>query len=569
MLKEKKIKLAALAVFVVMALVALMPFLLDRSTTLLVEQLRSELAQQRRLDSILSGLRDAETGQRGFVITGNEEFLQPYQQARMTLPATIREAKDHAHSDAERGEVWRIARLAELKLAELDETVAMRRTEGFEKTEQVVSSMRGKLYMDELRRLIGALYERTEARREGLRTEMLAASRRSFSVSLGATLINVCVLAVLLVVLARMLRERKQAARELQQKADQLTDAVELTGRRNRELKAVAGMLRAIEALPSGEDAGPVVARSFGRLLPEAGGTFYALGEGEGEQSLARLSQWGQVSEQPAQIALDDCWALRHGAQYRTGFDRPPCGHYRGRGRGDDDDDDDDGTRLCIPLVTHDDLVGMIHLEGLAADAEAREEQERLAVTVAEQLALALGNARLRESLRRQSVLDPLTGLFNRRYFDETLKRELARSRRMAAPLSLIMLDIDHFKHVNDGFGHEAGDAVLRAIAQLVRQSIRDCDVACRFGGEELVILMPDCSQPDAARRAESLRADIAGALPLLDGAGPAAVTASFGVAEYPIHGPDAEALFRAADKALYQAKREGRNRVVAASSQA
>jgi diguanylate cyclase (GGDEF)-like protein len=211
----------------------------------------------------------------------------------------------------------------------------------------------------------------------------------------------------------------------------------------------------------------------------------------------------------------------------------------------------------------------MIHLERLAADADAREEQERLAVTVAEQLALALGNARLRESLRRQSVLDPLTGLFNRRYFDETLKRELARSRRMAAPLSLIVLDIDHFKHVNDGFGHEAGDAVLRAIAQLVRQSIRDCDVACRFGGEELVILMPDCSQPDAARRAESLRADIAGAPPLLDGAGPAAVTASFGVAEYPIHGPDAEALFRAADKALYQAKREGRNRVVAASSQA
>jgi diguanylate cyclase (GGDEF)-like protein len=563
MLKEKKIKLAVLAVFVVMALMAVMPFLLDRSTTLLVEQLRSELAQQQRLDSILDGLRDAETAQRGFVITGNEEFLQPYLQARMSLPATIREAKDHAHSDAERGEVWRIARLAELKLAELDETVAMRRTEGFDKAERVVSSMRGKLYMDELRHLIGALYQRTEARRDRLRTEMLSASRRSFTVSLGATLINVCVLAALLVVLARMLRERRQAARELQRKADQLADAVELSGRRNRELKAVAGMLRAVEALPSGEDAGPVVARSFARLLPEAGGTFYALGEGEGGQSLARLSQWGRVSDQPAQIALDDCWALRHGAQYRTGFDRPPCGHYRGRGG------DDDGTRLCIPLVTHDDLVGMIHLEGLAADAEAREEQERLAVTVAEQLALALGNARLRESLRRQSVLDPLTGLFNRRYFDETLKRELARSRRMAAPLSLIVLDIDHFKRVNDGFGHEAGDAVLRAIAQLVRQSIRDCDVACRFGGEELVILMPDCSQPDAARRAESLRADIAGAPPLLDGAGPAAVTATFGVAEYPIHGPDAEALFRAADKALYQAKREGRNRVVAASSQA
>lgn len=221
--------------------------------------------------------------------------------------------------------------------------------------------------------------------------------------------------------------------------------------------------------------------------------------------------------------------------------------------------------RLCIPLVTQDELVGLVHLEGLAAEKGAREEQEQLAVTVAEQLALALGNARLRESLRRQSVLDPLTGLFNRRYFEETLRRELARARRMASPLSLVVLDVDHFKRVNDGFGHTAGDAVLRAIAQLVRQSIRDCDVACRYGGEELVILMPDCAQADAARRAEALRADIAGAPPMLDEAGPDTVTASFGVAQFPVHGPDAEALFRAADGALYRAKRAGRNRVVAA----
>jgi diguanylate cyclase (GGDEF)-like protein len=136
----------------------------------------------------------------------------------------------------------------------------------------------------------------------------------------------------------------------------------------------------------------------------------------------------------------------------------------------------------------------------------------------------------------------------------------------MASPLSLMVLDVDHFKRVNDGFGHAAGDAVLRAIAQLVRQSIRDCDVACRYGGEELVILMPDCVQDDAARRAEALRADIAGAPPMMDGAGPDVITASFGVAEYPLHGPDADALFWAADKALYKAKRDGRNRVVAAA---
>ena len=564
MRSKKHIQFAILAVFLVMALVAAVPFWLDRSTTAFVQQLRTELAHQQRLDGILDALRDAETGQRGFVITGNEVFLEPYLRAQQTLPGAIREAKDKAGSDAERANVWRIARLAELKLAEIDETIAIRRTEGFEKTEKVVSSMRGKVYMDELRRLIAIRQAHTEARRDVLRTEMLAASSRSFAVSLGATLINVCVFAALLTVLARMLRDRRETARQLEQKAAQLAAAVESGTRQNRELKIVAEMLRAIEALPSSLDTGPVVARSFAKLLPGAGGTFFALGAGEAR--MRQLARWGEASNQPAELAPGDCWALRHGARYKTtGYDGPACAHYRKRSS----DAGDGSTRLCVPLVTQDELVGMLHLEGLAAQAKLREEQEQLAVTVAEQLALALGNARLREALRRQSVLDPLTGLFNRRYFEETLRRELARSRRMASPLSLVVLDVDHFKRVNDGYGHATGDAVLRAIAQLVRQSIRDCDVACRYGGEELVILMPDCAQPDAARCAEALRADIAGAPPMLEGAGPDTITASLGVAEFPIHGPDAEALFRAADKALYQAKREGRNRVVAASSSA
>jgi diguanylate cyclase (GGDEF)-like protein len=561
MRSQKHIKFAVLAVFLVMALVAAVPFWLDRSTTALVSQLRAELEQQQRLDNILDALRDAETGQRGFVITGKDVFLDSYLLAQQTLPAAIREAKDKAGSDADRANVWRIARLAELKLAELDETIAIRRADGFAKTEKVVSSMRGKLYMDELRRLVGARQARTEARRDELRTAMLLASRRSFVVSFGATLINICVFGALLVVLARMLRERRETARQLEQKAAQLAATVELGTRQNRELRIVAEMLRAIEALPSSLETGPVVARSFARLLPGAGGTFFALADGD--DMLRQLARWGEASDQPAEVAADDCWALRHGARYKTtGYDGPSCAHYRSRSHGVGDG----SMRLCVPLVTHDELVGMIHLEGLAVEAGARQEQEQLAVTVAEQLALALGNARLRELLRRQSVLDPLTGLFNRRYFEETLRRELARAKRMAKPLSMVVLDVDHFKSVNDGFGHAAGDAVLRAISQLVRESIRDGDVACRYGGEEMIILMPDCSQADAARRAEALRAGIADAAPMLDGAGPAAITASFGVAGYPADGPDADALFRAADKALYQAKRDGRNRVVAAA---
>jgi diguanylate cyclase (GGDEF)-like protein len=160
-------------------------------------------------------------------------------------------------------------------------------------------------------------------------------------------------------------------------------------------------------------------------------------------------------------------------------------------------------------------------------------------------------------------VLDPLTGLFNRRHFDAALKRELARSRRKNVPVSLVLVDIDHFKNVNDGYGHAVGDAVLRTIAQQLRLGIREGDIACRYGGEEMVLLLPECTAADAGMRAEAIRAALATITPNPEGDGPERITASFGVAAYPVHAQDAEALFWAADKALYRAKQHGRNRVV------
>jgi diguanylate cyclase (GGDEF)-like protein len=345
-------------------------------------------------------------------------------------------------------------------------------------------------------------------------------------------------------------------ATQLEVQAGQLTEAVAQTTRHNRELKLIAELLRAVDAVASVPEAGPVIARALPKLLPGVSGTLFLLRDDD-DHTLDRNAQWGTPSEQPVEMDIESCWALRHGSRYRTaGFSAPACAHYR-------EPADEAAGRLCIPLVTHDDLVGMLHLEGLV-DGPAQETQERLAVTIAEQLALALGNARLRESLRRQSVLDPLTGLFNRRHFDAALKRELARARRKNVPVSLVLVDIDHFKRVNDDYGHAIGDAVLRTIAQQLRLGIREGDIACRYGGEEMVLLLPECTAADASKRAEAIRVALAGITPNPEGEGPESVTASFGVAAYPVHAQDAEALFWAADKALYRAKQYGRNRVVA-----
>jgi diguanylate cyclase (GGDEF)-like protein/PAS domain S-box-containing protein len=173
---------------------------------------------------------------------------------------------------------------------------------------------------------------------------------------------------------------------------------------------------------------------------------------------------------------------------------------------------------------------------------------------------------RLQETLRTQATRDPLTGLYNRRYLDETLTRELLRVERRGAPLALIMADVDHFKRVNDTAGHVAGDEVLKQVAQVLLGAVRREDVVCRYGGEEFMIVLPELAASAAIERAERMRCQLEQLPNELGGHKTGRITASFGVASFPVQGPSAEALIVAADGALYGAKRGGRNRVVDAA---
>jgi diguanylate cyclase (GGDEF)-like protein len=188
--------------------------------------------------------------------------------------------------------------------------------------------------------------------------------------------------------------------------------------------------------------------------------------------------------------------------------------------------------------------------------------EQQLADTVARQIALALANLSLREQLQQQAIRDPLTGLHNRRYLDETLPRELQRAGRQGQPVGVIMLDIDHFKRFNDTYGHDAGDTLLRVAGDFLQQHTRGDDIACRYGGEEFTLVLPGASLADTQQRAEELRAGIQSLNVAHQGQPLDKVTASLGIAIFPAHGSTAEVLVSAADQALYQAKRNGRNRV-------
>ena len=189
------------------------------------------------------------------------------------------------------------------------------------------------------------------------------------------------------------------------------------------------------------------------------------------------------------------------------------------------------------------------------------ESRFRLAV-LAENIASALVNHRLQRSLREQTIRDPLTSLFNRRYMEEALTLEIARASRSGAPLSLVMCDVDHFKRFNDEFGHDAGDAVLQTVAAEMRSRFREGDVVCRFGGEEFTVIAPGTTAEALMKRVEMVREAIAGLNVRQNGRLLGPVSMSFGIATWTdAMARDGSTLVQAADMALYRSKRGGRNR--------
>jgi len=301
------------------------------------------------------------------------------------------------------------------------------------------------------------------------------------------------------------------------------------------------------------------------RFIPQIfdirGGALYF--QNNSSTVLSRVATWGDCSSSHAEFSPTKCWALRRGQLHHVDDTETDvtCAHLTSEAH---------GSYVCMPLTAQGETVGLLYLEGAPSEMSDSEGQKALADmrVLCENLALALVNLRLRESLRYQSLRDPLTGLHNRRYLEEVLDLEFAKSRRSGAALSIIMVDVDHFKSINDNFGHDAGDIVLRHLAATIGGHVRKGDVACRYGGEEFVILMPDFEPAAAAERAEVLRQMIKSASLRADGTEIPQITASFGVAGYAGDDRQPADVLREADHALYQAKAAGRDRVSMALSE-
>jgi diguanylate cyclase (GGDEF)-like protein len=331
-----------------------------------------------------------------------------------------------------------------------------------------------------------------------------------------------------------------------------------------REITLLGEMGDLLQTSRDVEEAYAISAQSARKLFPAQAGALYVISASR--NLLEAVAVWGESPQGSDErvFAPDDCWALRRGQVHlvlnpSAGL---VCKHVRANGPAT-------LPYLCVPMMAQSEALGVLHLQCCQPGLEPgernhiAESKQRLAEAVADSIALALANLKLRETLRNQSIRDPLTGLFNRRYMEETLERETRRAKRSGASLGIIMADIDHFKRFNDAYGHEAGDAVLRALGKLLQTRVRGEDIACRYGGEEFTFVLPSASLHATQQRAEELR-EQAQYLRVEQGSQSlGSLTLSLGVAVYPQHAETWEAVLQAADAALYRAKESGRNRVM------
>src|ERR1700674_4825926 len=355
---------------------------------------------------------------------------------------------------------------------------------------------------------------------------------------------------------------RKAAQKQLTASHEQIGLLLDNARRQTAEVTQISELGSLLQACTSREEVFRLIPERLRRLFPGASGSVSPLSASRNRVESA--AEWG-ICPTDRIFSPEQCWALRRGCTHAHpgGRSVPHCSHLLG-----------EGASVCIPLIANGDTCGTLAIQNdeplsPISDPDAGSgvfaRRVQLAGTAAEHIAVAVANLNLRESLRVQAVRDPLTGLYSRRYMQEFLERELHSARRKHRPIAVMMLDLDHFKRYNDNFGHSAGDQALAAVGDTLLPRVRPEDVACRYGGEEFALILPECSLRQATVRAEEICRRIRENRAHPDQQAAGVLTLSIGVAAFDETTDRVDLLLKFADDALYQAKRAGRDRVVAA----
>jgi diguanylate cyclase (GGDEF)-like protein/PAS domain S-box-containing protein len=350
------------------------------------------------------------------------------------------------------------------------------------------------------------------------------------------------------------INDRKLAQEKMQTINQQLESSVGELRQKNQEMQLVGEISDFLQSCLTVEEACATISTLAKPLFPNCTVGIFMIANSRNRLEL--INSWGNTDSLDSVFLPNDCWALRRGRSHWIGQDQHEllCKHT--------DHHHPTAESLCIPMIAQGETLGLLHLSS-SIPGNLIDSRRQLARTISEQLSLAIANLTLRATLQAQSIRDPLTGLFNRRYLEEFFHQEIHRAQRNEYSVGVIMIDIDHFKRFNDTLGHDGGDFILKEVGQLLKDAVRPSDIACRFGGEEMILILPDVSLEIACQRAEWIRNAIAQLRLVYNGSAIDTVTASFGVACFPDHGATVNAVIKTADHALYRAKDGGRNQVV------
>ena len=549
---------------------------------------------------VLSELREAESAQRGYLLTGTDSYLAPFADLSQSIPTRLKELNLSATGASQlQNRVAQLDALATEKLKELQQTITLRRDHGFEAANEVVMTHRGKQLMDRAGEVVNQIkaVQRAEIDRRGVELQEVH-ERLVIGLVLGTLAVAACVLltnGLIVRSVRRPLEELKKgisriAAGDLTQDIDaygndelnqlarafnaMMTDLrTERASRQSAEEEVARGAIslkahslelerrtrtidllgRMANRLPGSKDEPEfvrVIERFVPQILPGARGALYVLSNSQ--NLLRRIGEWNEPTGSAAEFAPSECWGIRRGHPHAVSdaSNDVVCPHVNA------------GELIgyrCLPLVAQGETVGLFYIEERQGEAEINDQDLHALV---ETIGLSLVNMRLQEKLRNQSIRDPLTGLFNRRYLEESLELECSRAERSREPIGIVMLDVDHFKRFNDTFGHEAGDVVLKRIGEILSRAVRQGDVACRFGGEEFVLVLPGTGVAEAMEVAERVRLSVQKLEVSYRNQPLGKTTVSLGVATYPAAGRAPTELIDAADQALYAAKNAGRDRL-------
>ncbi|MBJ6799142.1 diguanylate cyclase [Geomonas propionica] len=516
--------------------------------------IRAELSESNQLtdhtyevimsvDTLSNALLQAESSRRGYILTGNVQQKSRCEFFVQQAMENLKEVKELTVDNP--GQQRRLARLGDQitrKLAIFKTSIAQYDKIGFRASLQAQLTEEGTALMTSTRTGLDEIKNQEKAllgqRRNKERTTLLIMTVVFFS---GIAI------AIILLSLSYYIARHESLSH--------LIAAGDLQAA-NRDISDLSSMTQLLQSCSNFEEARGILSCYGEKFFPKASGGIYLINASR--TLMTDAATWGAADRKP--FTPDQCWAMRLGqAHLSAAASDVKCQHV---------EMDSVTAHLCIPLAAHHETLGTLHLSfARNGDPEFVEKIRLKSAAFAEQVALAVRSLQMREQLRELSIRDPLTSLLNRRHMEESLLREISRASRTKQPLSVVMLDVDHFKNFNDAFGHEAGDHVLKEVGQLLQKNVRDSDIACRFGGEEFTLILPEADCDIALEICNRIRNSVKELQVVVGRQHVGHVTISAGISVFPSDGDTIQQLLAIADEALYEAKEKGRDRVIASCS--